>query len=228
MDIKAELRAKNSELRNKRILITAGPTWVPIDNVRVISNIASGETGILLAEKLNKLGAKVTLFLGPVGGCRLAQEIKIIRFKFFGELRDKLKKELSSKSYSLIIHSAAVSDFRPAKLIKGKLRSNKSYNLKLAALPKIINDIKSFAPRAKLISFKLESGVSDAELISRAREDLAEKGQDLIVANKIGPRYKAYILDRKTIYSRIHSKKELAKKLTAIIGKKYFYGIRAA
>ena len=53
-------------LKNKKILITAGPTWVSIDTVRVISNTATGATGILLAEKLRKLDAKVTLLLGPV------------------------------------------------------------------------------------------------------------------------------------------------------------------
>ena len=52
-------------LKNKRILITAGPTWVAIDSVRVISNIATGETGILLAKRLSLQGAKVTLALGP-------------------------------------------------------------------------------------------------------------------------------------------------------------------
>ncbi len=52
-------------LNGKRILITAGPTWVPIDNVRVISNIATGTTGVLLAWQTSAQGAKVTLVLGP-------------------------------------------------------------------------------------------------------------------------------------------------------------------
>ena len=69
-------------LKNKNILITAGPTWVPIDRVRVISNIATGKTGILLAKSANKLGAKVTLVLGPVGEVGLEKEINVKRFYF--------------------------------------------------------------------------------------------------------------------------------------------------
>ena len=98
----------------KKVLITAGPTWVAIDKVRVISNIASGETGILLADKLSEQGAKVTLVLGPGNDKNGIQNsrIKIIRFSFFEELRQALKKELKASRYDFIIHSAAVSGFR--------------------------------------------------------------------------------------------------------------------
>ena len=70
-------------LRKLRVLITAGPTWVAIDNVRVISNIATGETGKILAEKLASMGAKVTLLIGPGDLCCLKKNIRLIRFKFF-------------------------------------------------------------------------------------------------------------------------------------------------
>ena len=60
--------------------------------MRVISNIASGETGILLADKLSEQGAKVTLILGP-GNCDYRNsKVKIVRFRFFEELRQALKK----------------------------------------------------------------------------------------------------------------------------------------
>ena len=49
------------KLKNKRVLITAGPTWVKIDKVRVISNTASGKTGLLFADAFKRLGSKVTL-----------------------------------------------------------------------------------------------------------------------------------------------------------------------
>jgi len=53
-------------LKNKRILITCGPTWVPIDGMRVISNRSSGQLGQTIAQDLTKAGAKVTLLEGPV------------------------------------------------------------------------------------------------------------------------------------------------------------------
>lgn len=204
-------------LKNKRILITAGPTWVPLDSVRVISNRATGETGILLSEKFSKLGAKVTLVLGPITHGKFNKKVKIIGFKFFEELRAVLRKELNSRTYDCIIHSAAVSDFRPAHSLKGKLSSDKPYNLKLVKLPKIACDIRRLAPLAQLILFKLETGVSDVELLLRARNTLVKHGAGLIVANKTAPAYKAYILDKDKIYSRLNSKKDMVKNLVALV-----------
>lgn len=205
------------DLKNKRILITAGPTWVPIDSVRVISNIATGKTGILLAEKLNQCGARVTLILGPVGDCSLHRKIRIIRFRFFEELREAIKKELTSKHYDIIIHCAAVSDFRPQRLIKGKLKSEKAHPLALTPLPKIVTEIRRASPSAKLIMFKLETGVSERQLMSRGRKALRAARADIAVANKIRPSYKAYIIDRKRIYAKADSKEKLVQRLIAII-----------
>lgn len=212
-------------LKNKRILITAGPTWVSIDSVRVISNIASGETGILLAETLIKKQAKVTLILGPIGGpaCRtgrrrLDQRIHLVKFRFFDELRVQLRKELIAGSYDIIIHSAAVSDFRPKHPLKGKLKSGSSLSLRLTALPKLVSEIKHVSPKARIVMFKLESAVSDQELIRRSRKALYEKDADLVVANKMEPNYRAYILDKEKIYAKANSKKELTQRLTAVFG----------
>ena len=208
---------RRHNLKNKRILITAGPTWVPIDRVRVITNIATGETGILLAKKLQDSGARVTLLLGPVTARSLNKKINIIRFKFFDELRDIIKKELGAKKYDTVIHSAAVSDFKTRAYFPGKLSSDKIHNLKLVPLPKIIRDIRALSPKAKLVMFKLEAGISDQVLIKRARESLAAYGADLVIANRIYPKYKAFILDRKKVYSRADSKKGLVKNMVNLI-----------
>ncbi len=205
-----------NNLKNKRILITAGPTWVAIDSVRVISNIATGETGVLLAEKLQRLGAKVTLVLGPVGVCCLNRKINLMRFRFFNELRDIINKELRSKRYDAVIHSAAVSDFKPGQVIKGKIDSKKSYNLRLLPLPKISRDIRRLASKAKMIIFKLESGVSDETLIKRAKATQAKVNADFIVANRLNP-YRAFIIDRKDNIVAIKTKNALAKELLKII-----------
>ena len=190
-----------------------------IDKVRVISNIASGETGILLADKLSEQGAKVTLILGPVDRDYRNSKVKVVRFRFFEELRQALKKELKASRYDFIIHSAAVSDFAPQKPIKGKLKSGRPYILKLKTLPKISADIRRFAPTAGLVLFKLESGIKDEELIRRARKTLAASRASLIVANIIEPRYKAFIIDAKRIHSCCGSKKEMAKSLIATLGR---------
>lgn len=188
-------------LRNKRILITAGPTWVPIDSVRIISNIATGQTGTLLAEEAKRQGAKVTLFQGPFA---------------FNELRDKIKKELRLRRYDVIIHSAAVSDFKPGKKIKGKLASGRAYNLRLSPLPKISRDIKRLCGQAKLVMFKLEPGLSDKNLIRRAKVLRSKAGAYIIVGNRLNP-YRAFIIDKYGKTVSVRTKSELAKKLISKI-----------
>lgn len=200
-------------LKHKRVLITAGPTWVPIDSVRVISNIATGETGRLLAQRLEEFGAKVTLVMGPVGSCCIDRKIRVIHFRFFNDLRHILKKELRLRKYDFIIHSAAVSDFKPLKFVKGKISSGRPCSLKLKLLPKIIKQIRALNPRAKVVIFKLEAGINQAMLIKRARESLRNYQADFVVANRIFPRYKAFILDNSRIYGKSDSKKALAKRL---------------
>lgn len=205
-------------LRNKRVLITAGPTWVSIDSVRVISNIATGETGILLAKALSKKGVRVTLILGACGCAYHNPRVKIIRFTFFEELKEILAKELRSQEYDAVIHSAAVSDFKPARHIRGKLKSDRPFTLRLAALPKLVATIKRVSPHVKLVMFKLESAISDKELIRRAREAMCKSNADAIVANRIKPNYRGYILDKEKVYAKVDSKKGLVKKLPAVLG----------
>lgn len=201
---------------NKRILITAGPTWVPIDDVRVISNIATGETGILLAREAEKLGFKVTLFLGPAKSCHLNDSIRLFRFDYFDELRRGLRKELKARRYDYVIHSAAVSDFEPDNTFKGKIGSHKGFIMRLKPLPKIISEIRNFSPESKLVMFKLESGVSDSALIKRARAAQDKVGADLIVANRLKP-YRAFIIDRAGKTLSVRNKAELSKKLLRIL-----------
>lgn len=203
-------------IKNKRVLITAGPTWVPIDSVRVISNIATGQTGILLAEKLERLGAKVTLLLGTSEARCINKRIRLIRFKFFNELRDIIKKELKNKRYDVIIHSAAASDFKPDKIIRGKIISAGRRVLKLKPLPKIIRDIRYSAKEAKVVMFKLEIGVTGGVLLKRSKIAQKKLGVDLVVANTLNP-YRAFIMDGKGKSIFVRNKKELADRLVRII-----------
>lgn len=206
-------------LKEKRILITAGPTWVAIDKVRIISNIATGQTGILLAREADRRGAKVTLLLGPVTDTPLVglgKRIELIRFRFFGELKNKIIAELRFKCYDLIIHCAAVSDFKPATAVRGKLDSRRSRNLRLMPLPKIIADIRRFARASRLVIFKLEAGISDKALINKAKAALIASGAAIAVANRLNP-YRAYIIGRNKNIVPASNKKELAKKLIKIL-----------
>lgn len=207
-------------LKNKRILITAGPTWVPIDDVRVITNIATGTTGALLANELNKYGASVTLVLGPVIIKNLNKKIKMIPFRFFDELNKIVKKELKTGKYNAVVHSAAVSDYKPAVKVAGKIKSG-SNDLKLVLKPteKIIDSIKHRDPCLFLVGFKFEPGVSKDILIKRANELLKRAKLDLTIANTvIDNGYKAYILNKHEITGPFLDKKSMVKNLAKKIG----------
>ncbi|PIP19146.1 MAG: hypothetical protein COT38_05905 [Candidatus Omnitrophica bacterium CG08_land_8_20_14_0_20_41_16] len=210
-------------LKNKRILITAGPTWVKIDSVRVINNTASGLTGILLAEKLNRLGAKVTLLLGPVAlavdTCCLNNKIRLIRFRFFDELRLILKRELALKRYAVVIHTAAVSDYKPALICQGKIRSGlKALSIKLRPTPKIINVFKEAQPDIFLVGFKFEPKASKINLIKEARRLIKNTHSDLIAANTLkNNHYLAYLVSPDKIRGPMRSKKNMAESLIKIL-----------
>lgn len=208
-------------LKNKRILITAGPTWVPIDNVRVISNIATGETGILLAKNLQNLGAKVTLLLGPTETCCLNKGIKLIRFKFFEELRNIIIKELKSKQYDIVIHSAAVSDYRPQVIFRSKVKSGLKYwKINLVPTPKIIDLIKKIDSSLFLVGFKFEPGAEKDVLLKKSKDLLRQAHADLVVANTIDNKnlYKAYIISQDMIYGPVSNRRDLTARLIKAIG----------
>lgn len=209
-------------LIKKRILITAGPTWVPIDRIRVISNISTGESGFYIAKEAVKYGANVTLVLGPVERYFFDKKIKFIHFKFFDELKEIFKKELTSKKYDIVIHSAAVSDYKPKKRYKGKIKGDlKRLNLILEPTEKIVDNIKKYLSKIFLVVFKLEFGVSDNTLIKRTYKILERTNADLAIGNTFNGRfYWAFILDKENVLASVRSKKTLARVLIKEISKR--------
>ncbi len=205
-----------TNLKGKKVLITAGPTWVPIDNVRVISNTATGKTGILLAENLARQGAKVTLLLGPVGICCLNKSIRLINFKFFDELSSLLKSELK-KHYDIVIHSAAVSDYRPDAISRKKLNSkNAVLNLTLKQTPKLIDSLRKASPRALLAGFKFEPDLTGKKLINKAAGLIKRAQLDLVVANTTrNKRYTAYLVSKNCHCGPYLTKEDMVKNLIA-------------
>lgn len=208
--------------RDKKIIITAGPTWVAIDNVRVISNTASGATGIILSEKLQKLGAKVTLLLGPTESCCINKKIRLLRFRFFDELEELVKKELSTKRYNVMIHTAAVSDYKPSAAIKKKVKSDmKEWRIKLIPTPKIIEEARKIDTSLILVGFKFEPNAGKTKLILEAKELMKRANLDSVVANTTeNNRYKAYILDDISILGPLNSKNDMLEKLIEFIGER--------
>jgi len=201
-------------------LITAGPTWAAIDSVRVISNTASGRTGILLARDFKKLGAKVTLLLGPVGSCSLDKGIKMLRFSFFDELRSLLERELACVKYDAVIHTAAVSDYMAPRPYRRKIKSGiKGLRIRLSPTPKIINCIKRISPFSLAVGFKFEPQASRGVLLREARGLMRFARLDIAVANTIREgRYRAYIVGARKVYGPFTTKGMMSRGLERLIG----------
>ena len=216
-------------LKNKKILITAGPTWVALDKVRVLSNMSTGENGILMAEELCREGARVTLLLGPIKFEMKNPKIRLLRFTFFDQLKDIVLRELRTGHYDWLIHSAAISDYQPDKFIPRKVGSDRrTWTIKLVPTPKIIDLARKADKKAFLVGFKFEPDVTNKALLKDAHNFMVRSGSNLVVANSYkgnvyeGKGYKAFITDGREVAGPFKSKKLLAKELVALMKK--FYG----
>ena len=180
----------SSILKNKKVLMTAGPTIEYIDPVRVITNQSSGKTGVLLASELISSGANVTLIYGP-GIEKPPNGAKIIRISTSEEMFNVVKKEMSKK-FDIVIMAAAVSDYTPENPSKNKIKSTKNkIKISLKKAPKIIDQVKKYQKNIFLVGFKAEANISKKELILAAKKKLNESDANMIVANDVGSiRYK--------------------------------------
>ncbi len=206
----------------KRILITAGPTWVSIDSARIISNIASGKTGFILADRLKKLGARVTLLLGPGYFWGSQRGIKVIRFKYFAELDKLLRSELKKGTYSAVIHAAAVSDYKPVNIIRYKASSNRlNWKIKLVPTKKLIDSFKKYKPGLFTVGFKFEPAANDKKLLKKGRELLEKADLNLVVANScLDTAYRAFILENDNKYGPYLNKSKMADFLAKLLEKR--------
>ncbi|MBP9853523.1 MAG: phosphopantothenoylcysteine decarboxylase [Candidatus Omnitrophica bacterium] len=204
-----------SKLKNKSVLITCGPTWVPIDDVRVISNISTGEMGQTLALECKKRGAKVTLIEGPVERRLVSKGINVKPFKYFTDLAKIIRKELK-KNYDVIFHAAAVSDYAVNKPSKNKIKSDRSrLTLNLVPLPKLIQSLRKFSPKAFIVGFKLESDMTEKTALESTRGLFKKSFCDLVIANTVRKqKYLGYIVEQDKVLAKgITSRSAMVKKI---------------
>ena len=178
----------SSILKNKKILMTAGPTIEYIDPVRVITNQSSGKTGVLLASEFISAGAKVTLVYGP-GIERPPRGAKVIKVSTGKEMFDSVKGEMKKK-FDIVIMAAAAADYTPENPSRKKIKSTQNkIKISLKKVPKIIDEIKKIQKNVFLVGFKAEANLSKKDLIKSAQKKLKESGADMIIANDIGSKY---------------------------------------
>lgn len=166
------------DLKAEKILVTAGPTREYIDPVRFISNSSTGKMGYAIAKEAKVRGAEVTLISGP-SSLQSSSGIKLIHVETTDEMRNAVIKNL--KGVTIMIMTAAVTDFSPVVKHKEKLPKASLTSLRLKNTPDILKELGSMPKKPLLIGFSAEFGYN----LKRAKEKLLEKGADLIVFNDI-------------------------------------------
>ena len=187
----------------KNILVTAGPTHEMIDPVRFISNHSSGKMGHEIAKEAASLGANVVLVTGPTQINLRNNSIKVVNVTSADEMFEKCLSELKKMDY--LIMAAAVSDFKPKKISKTKIKKNikKTFNLELVKNIDIISELSKLKkPNQKVIGFALET----KNEIVNAKNKLEKKQLDAIILNSISDENTCFNSDKNKIHFITKSK----------------------
>ena len=184
-------------------IVTAGPTFEPLDDVRRLTNFSTGRLGTELANFLTSRGHKVTLLVGELAtylGELRAQSVKnLFHHGGFADeaeilLRQKGRCHLSRGSSEAIlplvkcVHTRR--GWKKMKLFKPTRKiSTRDGNLfvELVPTPKIIGELRGWFPQAKIVGWKFEADGNRADALRHARQQIADCATDFCVAN--GPAY---------------------------------------
>ena len=171
-----------SPLRGRRILVTGGPTPVPIDGVRRITSRFRGQLGAAIHEELLRRGADSRLVLGD-GGWRPAEWLPEVAIApTYDAYRELVLAEVAAGAEAAVL-SAAVADYRPREVVAGKMASGQQeWRLELEPTEKVIEQVAAAAPGLPIVSFKYMEGVSHAELMAEAQRRLERHA--VVVANR--------------------------------------------
>ena len=168
------------ELKGKKVLITAGPTYEAIDPVRFIGNHSSGKMGYALAEVALKMGAAVTLISGPSSEKISHPSLKLIKVVSAEEMLTAVQEFYDSTD--IAIAAAAVADFKPKKIASNKLKKESGLaHISLVPTVDILSYMGEKKKKQKLIGFALET---ENEL-EHAKGKLSRKNLDGIVLNSL-------------------------------------------
>ena len=180
-----------------KCIVTAGPTYEPLDNVRRLTNFSTGRLGTELAEFLTSHGHEVTLLRGEQATWTQPIKGRLLNFTTTSDLREQLK---SSPSCEAVFHAAAVSDFAFGNIwqrsatgelvpIKSGKISSRLQNLfaELVSTPKIIAELRDWFPKALLVGWKFEVDGDRDSALADGRKQIAETRTNACVVN--GPAY---------------------------------------
>lgn len=200
------------DLEGVRVLVTAGPTFEPIDPVRYIGNRSSGKMGYAVAEEARDRGARVTLVTGPTA-IRHPAGMEVLSVETHDQMQDAVLQHLSGQD--VVVMAAAIADFTPAAPSGEKIKRQDGLELALRPTSDIAAETVRRLPEAFHIGFAVETD----DLIGRSREKMLRKGQHLVVANSVTESHSpfgsdtnrvAIVTPKETIELSERSKREVA------------------
>lgn len=171
----------------RAVLITCGATRNPIDAIRYLSAGATGGTGIQIARALRERGRDVHVLASLEASLR-APELEAEVYGSTRDLERRMETWCRAHPDGVVVHSAAVGDYENLHAGEvGKIASGQGeLVLRLTPTPKILDQVRGWAPDAFLVSFKAaRPGVTSAELEEIARAQALRTGSDLVFANAL-------------------------------------------
>ncbi|MER2105931.1 MAG: phosphopantothenoylcysteine decarboxylase [Solibacillus sp.] len=180
-------------LTGKTVLITSGGTLEKWDNVRGHTNLSKGVMGCYLAEAARLAGAQVIYMHGYFTKLPEHREnMRLVPFEGIVDLGDTLKKIVQTEKVDIVIMAVAGSDWLVDRVFdadgnelteKGKMPSDEPPTIKFKKAPKILAEVKKWAPDTTLVGFKLEATDDKDFLIGRARLRMEASDAQFMVAN---------------------------------------------
>lgn len=176
-----ELFSVQETWNGKKVLVTAGPTYEPIDPVRFIGNYSSGKMGIALAEEAAKRGAEVTLICGAIDKYPESSHIKVVKTKTAQEMAEACLQHFPNSDVT--IKAAAVADFTPETVADQKIKKNSNAEVPIIRLKPTLDILATLGNMKKkhqiLVGFALET----ENHREHAMQKVAAKNLDFIVLN---------------------------------------------
>ncbi len=172
---------RQQDFVGKRVLITAGPTYEPLDPVRFIGNLSSGKMGIAIAEAFAERGAAVKLILGPSKLSVSHSNIETYNVKTAGDMHEAATRYFPDCDIAVL--SAAVADYRPKIVAEQKIKkTGQSMTIELEKTPDIAAELGRMKKAGQfIVGFALETN----DELDNARQKLAKKNFDFIVLNSL-------------------------------------------
>ena len=211
-------------MKRLHLLVAFGPTWEALDPVRVISNRSTGTMGYAVAQEALRRGHRVSCIVGPCPQKPL-KGAKWVSVESSRQMEAALKR--SFPSCDALVMAAAVSDYRPKRVLRGKLKRRSGLTLQLEPTPDIVGGLARRKGKRILVGFALES----KELLKKAARKLKAKQLDLLVANQVNGKghpfgerpVSVFLLDKEGQQARFRSisKQALARRLLDRIEKAF-------